>query len=91
MEPGQLKSALLLPPVVVGLYFLRTPWSWGLAGAIALVAGTLVAVDYRGIAARIPWVLGASLLSPNRSVGARRRSFALLACWGVLMILLALR
>lgn len=91
MEAGQLKSAFLLPPVIVGLYLLHTAWSWGLAGAIAVVVGTLVAADYRGIAGRVPWVLGASRLGFNRSVGARRRSFALLALWGVVMILLALR
>lgn len=39
-----------------------TAWSWGLAGAIAIVVGTLVAADYRGVAARVPWVLGASRL-----------------------------
>jgi hypothetical protein len=54
----------------------------GLAGAIAVVVGTLVAADYRGVAARVPWVLGASRLGFNRSVGARRRSFVLLALWG---------
>ena len=91
MEAGQLKSAFFLPPVIVGLYLLHTAWSWGLAGAIAVVVGTLVAADYRGVAARVPWVLGASRLGFNRSVGARRRSFALLALWGVVMILLALR
>jgi hypothetical protein len=91
MEAGQLKSAFLLPPVIVGLYLLDTAWSWGLAGAIAVVVGTLVAADYRGVAARVPWVLGASRLGFNRSVGARRRSFAFLALWGVVMILLALR
>ena len=91
MEAGQLRSAFLLPPVIVGLYLLHTAWSWGLAGAIAVVVGALVAADYRGVAARVPWVLGASRLGFNRSVGARRRSFALLALWGVVMILLALR
>ena len=91
MEAGQLKSAFLLPPVIVGLYLLHTPWSWGLAGAIAVVVGTLVAADYHGVAARVPWVLGMSRLGFNRSMGARRRSFALLAVWGVVMILLALR
>ena len=91
VETGQLKSAFLLPPAIVGLYLLHTAWSWGLAGAIAVVVGTLVATDYRGVAARVPWVLGASRLGFNRSVGARRRSFALLALWGLVMILLALR
>src|SRR5207249_8890806 len=91
MEAPQLKSAWLLPPVIVGLYLLHTAWSWALAGAIAVVVGTLVALDYRGVAARIPWVLGRTRLGWSRSVGARRRAFAGVAVWGLLMILLALR
>ena len=91
MDAAELKSAWLLPPVIVGLYLLHTAWSWALAGAIAVVAGTLVAVDYRGVAARIPWLLGVSRWGWSRSDGARRRSFAFLALWGVVMILLALR
>jgi hypothetical protein len=55
--------------VIVGLYLLHTAWSWGLAGTIAIVVGTLVAADYRGAAARVPWVLGASRLG-----GAAERS-----------------
>ena len=90
MGARQLNSAYLLPPVVVGLYLLHTAWSWALAGSIAVVVGTLVAFDYRGVAARIPWILGASRLGFNRSVGGRRRSFAGLALWGVVMIVLAL-
>jgi hypothetical protein len=65
--------------------------SWALAGAIAVVVGTLVALDYRGVAKRIPWVLGLTRLGWSRSVGARRRAFAGMAVWGVVMILLALR
>ena len=91
MDAPQLKSAWLLPPVIVGLYLLHTAWSWALAGTIAVVVGTLVALDYRGFAARIPWVLGMTQLGWNRSVGARRRAFAGVAVWGVVMILLALR
>jgi hypothetical protein len=91
MDAPQLKSAWLLPPVIVGLYLLHTAWSWALAGAIALVVGTLVALDYRGVAKRIPWVLGRTPLGWSRSVGARRRGFAGVAVWGVVMILLALR
>ena len=62
MDAPQLKSAWLLPPVIVGLYLLHTAWSWALAGAIAVVVGTLVALDYRGVAARIPWMLGQTRL-----------------------------
>ena len=91
MDAPELKSAWLLPPVFVGLYLLRTAWSWALAGAIAVVVGTLVALDYRGVAARVPWVLGMTRLGWSRSVGARRRAFAGMALWGVVMILLALR
>jgi hypothetical protein len=91
MDAPELKSAWLLPPVIVGLYLLHTAWSWALAGAIALVVGTLVALDYRGVAKRIPWVLGRAPLGWSRSVGARRRAFAGVAMWGLLMILLALR
>jgi hypothetical protein len=91
VDAGQLKSAYLLPPVIVGLYWIHTAWSWALAGVIALVVGTLVAVDYRGIAARIPSVVSRSWMSQNRSVGAKRRAFAGIAAWGVLMILLAFR
>jgi hypothetical protein len=92
MDTPQLKSAWLLPPVILGLYLLHTAWSWALAGAIAVVVGTLVALDYRGVAKRIPWVLGISRpLRWSRSVGARRRAFAAVALWGVLMILFALR
>ena len=90
MDTPQLKSAWLLPPVIVGLFYLHTAWSWALAGAIAVVVGTLVAVDYRGVAARVPWVLGIGPLSWSRSVGARRRGFAGVALWGVLMMFLAL-
>ena len=91
VDAPQLKSAWLLPPVIVGLYLLHTAWSWALAGAIAVVVGTLVALDYRGVAARVPWVLGMTRLGWSRSVGARRRAFAGMALWGVVMILLALR
>ena len=91
MDAPQLKSAWLLPPVILGLYLLHTAWSWALAGAIALVVGTLVALDYRGVAKRIPWVLARSHLGWSRSVGARRRAFGALAVWGVLMLLLSLR
>jgi hypothetical protein len=91
MDAAQLKSAWLLPPVIVGLYLLHTAWSWALAGAIAIVVGTLVAVDYRGVAARIPWQLGVTRWRWSRSVGARRRAFAFLGLWGVLMIVLASR
>jgi amino acid permease len=90
MDAPQLKSAWLLPPVIVGLFYLHTTWSWALAGAIAVAVGTLVALDYRGVAARIPAVLGFTRLSWNRSVGARRRTFAFVALWGVLMMFLAL-
>jgi hypothetical protein len=91
MDAPELKSAWLLPPVFVGLYLVHTAWSWGLAGAIAVVVGTLVALDYRGVAKRIPWVLGRSHLGWSRSVGARRRAFGGIAAWGLLMILFALR
>jgi hypothetical protein len=91
VDAPQLKSAWLLPPVIVGLYLLHTTWSWALAGSIAFVVGTLVALDYRGVAERIPWALGMTLLGSSRSVGARRRAFAAVAMWGVVMILLALR
>jgi hypothetical protein len=91
MDAPQLKSAWLLPPVIVGLYLLHTAWSWALAGAIAVVVGTLVGLDYRGVAKRIPWVLGVTRWGWSRSVGARRRAFASLAVWGMVMILLALR
>ena len=77
--------------MILGLYLLHTAWSWALAGAIAVVVGTLVALDYRGVAARIPWVLGMTQFGWSRSVGARRRAFAAMALWGVVMILLALR
>ncbi len=91
MDAPELKSAWLLPPVFVGLYLLHTAWSWALAGAIAVVVGTLVALDYRGVAKRIPWVLGRTRLGWSRSVGARRRTFAGIAVWCVVMILFALR
>jgi hypothetical protein len=91
MDAPQLKSAWLLPPVIAGLYLLHTAWSWALAGAIAVVVGTLVALDYGGIAKRIPWVLGVTPLGWSRSVGARRRGFAAVAAWGAVMLLLALR
>jgi hypothetical protein len=91
VDAPQLKAAWLLPPVLVGLYLLHTAWSWALAGTIAVVVGTLVAVDYHGVAARVPWVLGSSWVSWNRSVPARRRAFAGVAVWGVVMILLAFR
>jgi amino acid permease len=90
MDASELKSAWLLPPVILVLYLLHTPWSWALAGAIAVVVGTLVALDYRGVAKRIPWVLAARV-GWSRSVAGRRRAFAGVAVWGVLMILLALR
>jgi hypothetical protein len=77
--------------VIVGLYLLHTAWSWALAGAIAVVVGALVALDYRGVAARIPWMLGVTRWGSNRSVGGRRRTFAALALWGVVMISRALR
>jgi hypothetical protein len=91
MEASQLKSAWLLPPVIYGLYMLHTAWSLALAGVIAVTVGTLVALDYGGVAKRIPWVLTRSPLGWGRSVGARRRAFAFIAVWGVYMILLALR
>ena len=91
MDAHQLKSALLLPPVIIGLYWIHTAWSRALAGVIAVVVGTLVACDYRGIAARIPSAVSRSWVSQNRSVGAKRRAFAGVAAWGVLMILLAFR
>lgn len=90
MDGRQLKSAYLLPPVIVGLYLLHTAWSWGLAGLIAVVVGTLVASDYRGVAARIPWVLGVTRVRLDRSVAGRRRAFAAVALWGVVMMVLAL-
>jgi hypothetical protein len=74
VDAPQLKSAWLLPPVLVGLYLLHTAWSWALAGTSAVVVGTLVAVNYRGVAARVPWVLGSSLVSWNSSLPARRRA-----------------
>jgi hypothetical protein len=91
MDAPELKSAWLLPPVILGLYYLHTTWSWMLAGAIAVVVGTLVALDFRGVAKRIPWVVGRPRMSWKPSVGARRRAFAGIAAWGVFMILLALR
>ena len=91
VDAPQLKSAWLLPPVIIGLYLLHTAWSWALAGAIAVVVGAVVALDYRGVAARVPWVLGVTRLGWSRSVAARRRAFAGMALWGVVMILLALR
>jgi hypothetical protein len=54
VDASPLKAVWLLPPVLVGLFYLHTAWSWLLGGAIAFVAGTLVALDYRGVAARIP-------------------------------------
>ena len=91
MDAPELKSAWLLPPVFVGLYVLHTAWSWALAGVIAVVVGTLVALDYRGVAKRVPWALGRTHLGWSRSVGARRRVFARIAVWGLVMILFALR
>ena len=81
IDAPQLKSAWLLPPVIVGLYLLHTAWSWARSGAIAVVVGTLVALDSRGVAKRIPWVLGRTRLRWSRSVGARRRVFAGMAVW----------
>ena len=91
VDAPELKSAWLMPPVFVGLYLLHTAWSWALAGVIAVVVGTLVALDYRGVAKRVPWLLGRTRLGWSRSVGARRRVFACIAVWGVMMILFALR
>jgi hypothetical protein len=91
MDAPQLKSAWLLPPAISGLYILHTAWSWTLAGVIAVVVGTLVALDYGGVAKRIPWVLCRSPVAWSQSVGAKRRAFACIAAWGVLMIVLGLR
>ena len=77
--------------MIVGLYWLHTTWSWTLAGVIAVVVGTLVALDFRGVAKRIPSVVARPRIGWSQSVGARRRTFAGVAVWGLVMILLAHR
>lgn len=92
MDASPLKAVWLLPPVVVGLFYVHTAWSWLLGGAVAVVAGTLVALDYRGVAARIPPQVTMNRLGQMAKTPASvRRVFAAVAAWGVLMILLALR
>ena len=92
VDASPLKAVWLLPPVVVGLFYVHTAWSWLLGGAIAVVVGTLVALDYRGIAARIPPQVTMNGLGQMAKTSASvQRVFAAVAAWGVLMILLALR
>ena len=92
VDASPLKAVWLLPPVVVGLFYIHTTWSWLLAGAIAVVAGALVALDYRGVAARIPPQVTMNRLGQTAKTPAGvRRVFAAVGAWGVLMILLALR
>ena len=93
MDAPELKSIWLLPPVIFGLYWLHTAWSWTLAGVIGVVVGTLVALDYGGVAKRIPAVLVRPRMRWNwkQSVGGTRRTFAGIAVWGFVMILLAQR
>ena len=92
VEASPLRVVWLLPPVVVGLFYVQTAWSWLLAGVIAVVVGALVALDYRGIAARIPRQITMNRLGQTAKTPAGvRRVFAAVAAWGLLMILLALR
>jgi hypothetical protein len=92
VDNSPLKSVWLVPPVVIGLFYIHTAWSWFLGGVIALVVGTLVAADYRGVAARIPRAMTMNRMGQMaKTPGGVRRSFAAVAAWGVVMILLALR
>ena len=92
VDASPLKVVWLLPPVVVGLFYVHTAWSWLLGGAIAVVVGTLVALDYRGVAARIPPQVTMNRLGQTAKTPAGvRRVFAGVTAWGVLMIVLALR
>ena len=58
----------------------------------AIVVGTLVALDYRGVAARIPPQITMNRVGQTaKTTAGVRRVFAAVAAWGLLMILLALR
>ena len=80
----------LLPPVIWALYLTHSRAGLMLAGLVSVVCGTVVALDYRGVSARVPPVLGMSKLSRVPSPATTRKSFGALAAAGVLMILFAL-
>lgn len=90
MDQRPLKSAWLLPPVMVLLVFAHTTVTLVLAGVLASVAGTAVASDFRGIAARIPPQLGWTAFARDGSPASTRKTFAAVAIAGPILILFAL-
>ena len=80
----------LVPVVIVGLYFVHTRATFALAGIVAIAAGLAVALDVGGAADSLPWSLARSWVGPwKERRGSKRTSFALLALWGVVMVVLA--
>jgi hypothetical protein len=89
-RPRRLNAAFLLPLVLVGLYYVHTRASIGIGGLIAFVAGTVVALDYRGISERIPPSLGFTAFSRDLSPKSTRRTFGWVAVAGLVTLLVAL-
>jgi hypothetical protein len=81
---------LCLPFVILGLYMMHSRVSWGLAGLVALVAGAVVALNYRGVADRVPPSLGMTAFNWSLTPAATRKGFVGVAIWGVVMIVIAL-
>ena len=89
-RPRQLDVAFLLPPLMVILYFIHTRASIGIAGLVALVAGTAVALDYRGISERIPQSLGFTAFSRDGSPKSTRKTFGWVAVGGLITIMVVI-
>jgi hypothetical protein len=90
MPRRRLNAAFLLPLVLWGLYLVHTRVSIGIAGLVAFVAGTVVALDYRGISERIPPSLGFTAFSFRRTPKATRRTFGWVAVGGLITVLVVL-
>ena len=82
--------AWLLPPIILALFVVHTTTTLLLAGLLALASGTVVALNYRGVADRMPPRLGFSAAWRDGSRASTRKSFAGVAIWGFLMIVIAL-
>jgi hypothetical protein len=77
--------------VILGLYLMHSRVTWGLAGVVALVAGGAVALNYRGVADRVPPALGRTAFNWSMTSAATRKGFVGVAIWGVVMIVIALK
>ena len=90
MASRPLSAWWVVPPVVGLLFLIHTRTTLVLDGVLLVVVGTVVASDFRGAADSLPLPMRWTRVSLDTSRAKARRTYALVAAWGLVTIVYAL-